>query len=128
MKKYLFAVIVPVMAGLIVLFVIPRFTKIPSGCIFQKTTGFYCAGCGLSRAVHALLRGNIERSAHQNILLLTAFPAALAWLSWRFYKLKFTGNKNTHDTLVIGFFIIIVVLFTVLRNIPLVYFNFLKPV
>lgn len=35
--------------------------KIP--CMFQKLTGLYCPGCGGTRAVKALLRGNILVSA-----------------------------------------------------------------
>ena len=31
-------------------------------CIFHKVTGFYCLGCGGTRAVFALVRGNVIKS------------------------------------------------------------------
>lgn len=33
-----------------------------NGCVFNKMTGYYCPGCGGTRAAFALLRGNIARS------------------------------------------------------------------
>ncbi|RBL33433.1 hypothetical protein BRN31_04600 [Xanthomonas oryzae pv. oryzae] len=30
-------------------------------CIFHALTGFYCAGCGMTRALHALAHGDLER-------------------------------------------------------------------
>lgn len=33
-------------------------------CILHKFTGFYCPGCGGTRAVFALMRGNILRSLY----------------------------------------------------------------
>jgi hypothetical protein len=128
MKKPLLQYVVLLTAGAVILFVIPRFSRMPAGCLFQKITGFHCAGCGFSRAVHALLKGNIERSMHQNILLLAVLPAAGFWLAWRYFNRKYSPGKNTHDTAFIAAFLIIVILFTVLRNTPLECFAFLRPV
>lgn len=33
-------------------------------CLFHKTTGLYCPGCGGTRAVYTLLRGNIFASVY----------------------------------------------------------------
>jgi len=128
MKKSMLPYIILVISGIIILFGIPHISKIPTGCIFHKTTGFYCAGCGLTRSLYALFRGDITKSIHQNILLLTVYPAAGLWLTWRFFKRKFSHNKKTHDKIIITVFIFIVLLFIILRNTPIAYFNFLRPV
>lgn len=35
-----------------------------NGCTFNKWTGFYCPGCGGTRAVFALIRGNVFKSLY----------------------------------------------------------------
>ncbi len=34
----------------------------PDGCVLHNLTGYYCPGCGGTRAIHALLHGHIVRS------------------------------------------------------------------
>jgi len=46
------------------------FFKIP--CVFNKATGYLCAGCGGTRALSALLRGEIWLSFRSNPFLLFA--------------------------------------------------------
>lgn len=43
-------------------------------CIFHEVTGFYCTGCGNTRSVKALMRGDILLSIRNNpaIVFLTA--------------------------------------------------------
>lgn len=43
-------------------------------CIFHEVTGYYCTGCGNTRSVKALMRGNILLSIRNNpaIVFLTA--------------------------------------------------------
>jgi len=126
-RKRAFSDIILIVSGSLIVFVLPEFASLPAGCIFNKITGFYCAGCGISRGVHSLLRGDFYKAADQNLLLVTAFPLSVIWLTSRFLKLKYSENMKKYDTAVIIFFIIIVLLFMVLRNIQLPYFNFLRP-
>lgn len=56
-------------------------------CIFQTLTGYWCAGCGITRALHALVHGDVARAFAMNPLAIALLPfAALAWAwggGWR---------------------------------------------
>lgn len=47
-----------------------NFVKLPE-CMMYKFTGFYCPGCGNTRAVIALLHGDILLSLRQNAMIVT---------------------------------------------------------
>ena len=51
-------------------------------CQFHRLTGWYCPGCGMTRALYALLHGQWLTACHDNILLVVAPPAALARALW----------------------------------------------
>lgn len=79
-------------------------------CLFYKTTGFLCYGCGSTRALHSLLHGHWVDSLRYNVLLIPT----LAWLGTLF----FIRDKAVFiKVLVAG--AAALVLFTVIRNIPL---------
>src|SRR5271156_7018418 len=46
-------------------------------CLLYNATGIYCAGCGATRAVHALLHGRVLEALHDNALLVAALPLLL---------------------------------------------------
>jgi hypothetical protein len=43
-------------------------------CLLYNTTGIYCAGCGATRAVYALLHGRVIEALHDNLLFIGALP------------------------------------------------------
>lgn len=46
-------------------------------CIFHQLTGLNCPGCGLQRAIHALMHGHVAEAVHYNAILpVLAFVAA----------------------------------------------------
>src|ERR1700743_2055126 len=49
-------------------------------CLLYQTTGIYCAGCGATRAIHALLHGRVVEALHDNALFVAALPLLL-WVA-----------------------------------------------
>jgi len=43
-------------------------------CLFHATTGFYCPGCGATRATHELLHGRLLSALHDNAFWVAALP------------------------------------------------------
>ncbi len=58
------------------------------GCIILKTTGFYCPGCGATRAVLALLRGRFLTAIKYNMGLCTLGIICVA------VYLEYVSNKK----------------------------------
>ena len=46
-------------------------------CLLYNATGIYCAGCGATRAIHALLHGRVIEALHDNALFVAALPLLL---------------------------------------------------
>ncbi len=98
-------------------------------CPFHLLTGWHCPGCGSTRAVHALLHGDLAGALAYNALLVCAVPLLLAVSIGHVVS---HGYRLTHWTtrmsprwiwLVVG----ILTVFTVLRNIPFSPFSLLAP-
>lgn len=82
-------------------------------CPIHALTGFYCPGCGITRAVRALLNGDLPLAFHNNSLLL-AVPALMGvgvLLS------KYPKNRMWLY-LFLTLLVIVVITFTILRNQP----------
>jgi hypothetical protein len=43
-------------------------------CIFKALTGYNCIGCGLTRALHALVHGDVVRAFGMNPLAMLVLP------------------------------------------------------
>src|SRR4051812_39541846 len=43
-------------------------------CLFHTLTGLHCPGCGATRAMYALLHGQLTTALHQNALATLALP------------------------------------------------------
>lgn len=98
-------------------------------CPFYFTTGLYCPGCGSQRATHQLLNFNILGVIQQNILflvclLIVAYHVSVVGLNTYF-------NKNIYNYMYhpkIGWFLLaFILIFWILRNIPIYPFNLLAP-
>lgn len=52
-------------------------------CPFRTLTGLWCPGCGLTRATHHLLRGDIGQALRYNLFVAPILAGlALTWLVW----------------------------------------------
>jgi hypothetical protein len=105
-------------------------TADPSGrggflpCPFRTLTGWWCPGCGLTRATHHLFRGDIAQALRYNVFVVLVFVAVMgSWLAW---TLKAMGQPVLHHRItpvagarwLLSGAIAVVVAFAVARNLP----------
>lgn len=93
-------------------------------CIFNKITGLYCPGCGITRMCLSLLKGEIYQAFRFNPIIFIDIPLIIIFL---IIEKCFKNSKNTKEIMSILFIIllIITIIFGILRNIP--QFSFLAP-
>ena len=85
-------------------------------CLFRLLTGLYCPGCGMTRALHALLHASAAWAMNPMIVLMLALLPAMAWhqlgrqpaLPASFSRVLMNGKA----------WIALLVAFGVLRNLP----------
>jgi len=103
-------------------------------CLLYQTTGLYCAGCGATRACHALLHGRLVEALHDNVLFVTLLPVALvmlatlaarAWRDNRWPELHIPPRTFALRGVAI---VLVALLFMALRNLPGAPFDLLRPV
>ena len=82
-------------------------------CPIHSLTGFFCPGCGSTRAVKALINGDISLAFHNNALLLLSPAFVAIGLALEKYS-----QRRMWLYLFIATVFIVVVAFTVLRNQP----------
>jgi hypothetical protein len=98
-------------------------------CLFHRLTGLYCPGCGTTRALFHLARGETLAAMRSNPLLVVALP--LLFLVW--LQLSMTGawraglRKVVYSPFVGWGFAVLTILFAVLRNLPFWPFRWLAP-
>ncbi|WP_440895422.1 DUF2752 domain-containing protein [Amphibacillus sp. Q70] len=97
-------------SGILYLKVISPVFGIHISCPFRQLTGFYCPGCGMTRAAIALLDGQIYQSFRFNMLIFLILPLLLLY-----YLLEKQG-KVKQSKLLMGVMLVLTVLFGILRN------------
>lgn len=94
-------------------------------CLFQLITGLYCPGCGGTRAVRALLAGNLGLSFQYHPLV--PYAAAVLTVELASYGIsRMTKNPRWylgHETLFIYIAAGIVAANWVFKNVMLVFFG-----
>lgn len=88
-------------------------------CIFNKITGFYCPGCGMTRAVNSCFKFNFYQALRFNALLFI-MPIMLGIYYFASYM-----EKPKIAKVILIIMLIIAIGYGVLRNLPL--FEFLAP-
>jgi hypothetical protein len=83
-------------------------------CPFHALTGWYCPGCGITRALHALVHFDVTRALAMNALVVLGLPLlavmALQGLTQRALlpRVAFDGRA----------WIVVLLVFGVVRNLP----------
>jgi hypothetical protein len=117
-------------AGLILLRIFdPAQSGIFPPCPVRYLTGLYCPGCGSLRAVHALLHGDLRRAWAMNPLAMTLLPFIGYGLISEVHA-HFRGRALPGMMLpatAIRALCVIILLFGVVRNLPLHPFDWLAP-
>jgi len=82
-------------------------------CPIHAVTGFYCPGCGSTRAVKAVLHGDLSLAFHDNALLMGSPVVIASGLLIEKYS-----QKRILFYLFLTLVLVLVVIFTVVRNQP----------
>jgi hypothetical protein len=95
-------------------------------CLFHQLTGLNCPGCGMTRAMYALLHGDFLTALRDNAFLLLILAVAVLrslWLSLNHWLGRPIGVWV--PVTFVWPLLFIAVVFTILRNLPA--FAFLSP-
>lgn len=88
-------------------------------CLFKILTGLNCPGCGIQRAIHALLHGHIAEAIHYNYYLVYSAPYALSFLLlWLLPdgRKKVLLKSVIENRQVVNFYIVTFLVWFVVRN------------
>ena len=98
-------------------------------CPVYALTGCACPGCGLTRGFHALFNGNISGAIGFNALLpVWVVILGYAWLSLLLYAIRGKGLPMwATNPRFLWVFMIVLLVFGVIRNIPAYPFTLLFP-
>jgi Protein of unknown function (DUF2752) len=113
-------------AGAMVYFFNPSAHGFYPVCLFHSLTGLNCPGCGMTRALYALLHGNFRLALKDNALFVFTLAALMVWGA-RFAWLK-SRNRPARCSLppkILWTFFVIMLLFGLIRNLP--GFDWLSP-
>ena len=99
--------------------VLTTFTPIKIKCLFHEITGLYCPGCGVTRMVLSIFKGDMKEAFCYNQLLFISFPAIIFYTVD--YIISFIKNrkplyKNISNTVWIVY-IVLLIIFMIIRNI-----------
>lgn len=97
-------------------------------CPFHKYLKLDCPGCGSQRAIHSILHGRILEGINYNLLMVLSLPLLLVHLGVKIFSyfnkkeiiLNFWYKPATPKII-----FAIVLLFWILRNIPIFPFSYL---
>ena len=102
----------------------------PLPCVFYSLTGFYCPGCGAGRASYSLLHGRFLDAFCYNPVMTVLLPLLALYVAARAIDWAITGGDHIDQKISVKFvagILIFVLLFGIVRNIPVYPFNLLVP-
>ena len=102
----------------------------PLPCIFYVLTGFYCPGCGAGRASYSILHGRFADAFCYNPLMTILLPLIGLYIAARMVDWIITGGNHVDRKINAKFLtwvLVVVVVYGVVRNIPVFPFTLLAP-
>ncbi len=90
----------------------------PPACPSHSVLNFYCAGCGMTRAVRSLLSGDLFGSLHYNATLI--FGSVLAFIAYILFVQKVFGRAIRLQRAIVGLMyvlLVFIVIYSITRNI-----------
>ena len=88
--RFLFLISIPLIT--IVIANIDLNTK-PTICLFNNILGKECLGCGITKAILSLIKGQLNQAAHYNFNVIFVFPILLTvWIKKIFQSYKLLSN------------------------------------
>lgn len=98
-------------------------------CIIRAVTGLHCPGCGVTRALHALLHGDLRAAVHHNLLLVALLPALITFIGVQAFSLAQRGHwKQVLLPRAIPLGLLVLMLaFAIIRNLPYAWASWLAP-
>lgn len=98
-------------------------------CAFKSVTGLDCVGCGIQRAIHALLHGDLQAALDYNPLFVLLLPIMGYYLYYTIKRFVY-GTASPNNFIYSPQFgitlIIIFVVFLILRNLPISLFSWMN--
>jgi len=96
-------------------------------CPFHALTGLYCPGCGSTRALFSLLHGDPARAFSMNPAMVLALPLLLAMVLGQAGLVPAALSAPVRALARPKAWLVVLVLFGVLRNLPFAPFDLLAP-
>ena len=120
MKKLCLTLTVILLSGVVLYCLNPTQYWFMPKCPFKLITGFSCPGCGIQRAVHAILHGEFAEGIKYNYYLSYSGPYAMAFIiEWMMPigKAREKLSNVIENKYVVNFYILSFTIWLVLRNI-----------
>ncbi|MCX6151092.1 MAG: DUF2752 domain-containing protein [Ignavibacteriales bacterium] len=113
----------------ILFFASPNDLKYFVRCPFHSITGLYCPGCGSLRGCYAIIHGDVLKALDYNFFMVLSIPF-LAYSLALFFIREITKKPSKGKYIkpvYLWSLLISILVFWILRNIPVYPFNILAP-
>lgn len=91
-------------------------------CVTNTLFHIYCPGCGMTRMIIALSKGEIAQALRYNALIFVSIPVFLFVYICESVVYIRNGRCSKYLDCVIICFCVLAIIFGIIRNIPLFYF------
>lgn len=102
----------------------------PMPCAVHLLTGLYCPGCGAGRACYALLHGDFLEAFSYNPLMVILIPFIGLYVAVRGLDWAVTGGNHVDGKISVKLLVavlILILIYGIMRNIPVQPFSLLAP-